>query len=216
MNYYLTGSICCISLSSIYLVNKYMKKTVVNTKPVTTTPTSYGPLNLTPHPINLYDESNNLLISIKPVKSTMQLRISAKSEKVETDEMCQFVVEGEYDRTKIDEEYMKKRNVWTCYESVVDAEITHLLIPVKSPVKYDTVDGIDELRNYMNPRRGGFIFYDTIIVSTMVAEFLMANKDKFSDLNVHVLVPNSDPKNSVRNESGMIIGVKSFIDYGKL
>ena len=46
--------------------------------------------------------------------------------------------------------------------------------------------------------------------------FMMKHKNDYSDLDVRILVPDSDPKNSVRDDKGMILGVKGLIDYGRL
>jgi len=85
-------------------------------------------------------------------------------------------------------------------------------IQIVKPVVYDDIEGIEELsKQYDNDKR-----YNSILVSQMVAEFMMNNKHKYSDLDYWVLVPNTDPKYVVRDAKGAIVGVRSLINYGKL
>ena len=211
MNYYITGCIGFAGLSSLYLLNKYVK--TKPTVPVLKQESNrYAVVNLTPHSINLYDESNNLLFKIKAEKPDRQLRISS-SQQPDTDEMYTIISsEYEYDRESLDKDFMKDRKIWTYYHDTDCTNYISGLIPVKKPVKYDTLDGAVELRNHLKYYHGPY----AIIVSMMVAEFMINHKKEFMDLNVKILVPNSDPKNSVRDSNGMIIGVKGFIDYGEL
>lgn len=218
MNYYVLGSISCIGLSSIYLMNRYSNFTN-NTKSVKTPSIEkprnmpYWPLNLTPHSINIYDDSDNFLFGIKPEDAKMQLRISS-SKSSDKEKLYEFQTSNfEWDGKNCDESCFTKRNIHSLYNHHVDLQILYGTIPVKERVVYDTLDGIDELRTVLKDTDRP----NAIIVSTMVAEFMMENMEKYNDLEIDVLVPNSDPKSSVRDKkTGSILGVRSLINYGKL
>ena len=213
MTHFGTGFISCISGVVAYnLMSKSSKKCIKAKE--NTILSSYSVLNLTPHTVNLYDNFKNLLFGIKTESKEMQLRLVTNQEVPNNMTTSKIVTNNfDFDFTKKDEYFMKDQLVL----HNVDRDQNDYIygsIPVQSPVIYDKVEGIDNLRNYLSSESGED--YDTIIVSAMVAEFMINHKEDFADMNINVLVPNSDPKNVVRDDKGVILGVTGFIDYGRL
>jgi hypothetical protein len=198
------------ALSYLYTKKSNQKQVKQETEKKSTQ--SYSALNLTPHSINFYDGKKNLLFGIKPEKD-IQLRLSCskQADKV-TDTEYIKVGSPHYDFDPKNNEKLKG----TEYEVTVgeNGKFVSGNIPVRNPVIYDTVDGIEKLREKLRGEKD--CSYNSIIVSAMVAEFLSAHKQDYADLRVKVLVPDNDPKNAVRDEKGVIIGVKGLVEYGSL
>jgi len=197
-----------------YFMNKSSTKKSEPLKSGVLANVEHSVLNLTPHSINLYDDASNLLFGIKPDEKKMQLRL-VSSQVVENEQGCMYGVLSynyDFDFTKQLETFMKDRNVYS--NNIGSGDFVYGKIPMRSPVVYDKVEGIDQLREYLKMDYSGT--YSSIVVSMMVAEYLISHKEEFSDLKVHVLVPDSDPKNVVRDTKGAMIGVKGFVSYGKL
>jgi hypothetical protein len=162
-----------------------------------------GVLNLTPHNINLYDSEKKLLVSLKPEDPKFQLRLT-NDEKPVSDFIRIF--SNNYDNK------ITHPDVGENYDDWLNGNYVSVKIPIKKPIEYTKIDGINELKNLTSNNYYGY----SIIVSSMVAEFLIKNKSNYKYLCNHVLVPDTNPQNVIRDDKGIILGVTGFIDYGTL
>lgn len=212
MNALGTGIVgCAIGSTAYYLASKYAKK-CSKEHSLPQNSFHYTVLNLTPHTVKLYDDSKNFLFGFKAEDKDMQLRLVMTNKTSEKSNMFSFgSFNYEYDFTKQEESYLRDRKISSWNDG--QGDFVNGFLPVKSPVIYDKIEGIEQLREYLKKYRG---IYNSVIVSMMVAEFMIRHKEDYTDLNVRILVPDSDPKNSVRDDKGMILGVKGFIDFGRL
>lgn len=204
---------CAIGSTSYYLASKYAKKCDKEYS-LPQNSFEYSVLNLTPHSVKLYDDSKNLLFGFKAEDKDMQLRLVMTGASTKSEMFLFGSFNYEFDHSKQNESYLQDRQIseissWNDGQG----DFVRGFLPVKAPVVYDKIEGIEKLREHLKKYRG---MYNSIIVSMMVAEFMTEHKEDFADLNLRVLVPDSDPKNSVRDDKGMILGVKGFIDYGRL
>jgi hypothetical protein len=190
------------------LLNNTTKKNMKKEEPLSD---YHSVLNLTPHCINLYDSTKKFLFGIKAEQKDMQLRLVNTEESIENKHTSQIVSYNyEFDFTKPRDEYSLQHVV---LQNNGEGEfVLGSPIPVRKPIVYNKVEGIEQLREFIKKNDS----YTSIIVSMMVADYMLSHKEEFSDLKLNVLVPDSDPKSSVRDGSGMILGVKGFIDYGSL
>ena len=210
----LVNKVDCISKFFGYNQMRKTAKKCINPKENTIL-SSYSVLNLTPHTINLYDNSKNLLFGIKTESKEMQLRLVTNQEANKNTTTSKIVTNNvDFDFTKKDELFMKNQLILLNNVDRDHIDYIYCSIPVQNPVVYDKVEGIENLRKYLSLESGED--YDTIIVSAMVAEFMINHKEDFADMNINVLVSNPDPKNIVRDEKGIILGVEGFINYGRL
>jgi hypothetical protein len=210
MNMFGAGIAGCVIGSSVsFFVNRYTKKDGKEYS-LPEKSFSYCVLNLTPHTVKLYDDSENLLFGFKPEDKDMQLRLVMSNKTSEKSDMFSFgTFNYEYHFSKKNESYLEDRKIMLWNDGL--GKFVTGFLPVKAPVVYDKIEGIEKLREHLKKYRD-----NSIIVSMMVAEFMMEHKNDYSDLDVRILVPDPDPKNSVHDDKGMILGVKGFIDYGKL
>ena len=170
-------------------------------------------LNLTPDAVILFDSNNNKLFSIKPASKEFQLRLVSTEEKSNKEKLC-TLVSYDYDyefheRSKISD--INGIRTW----NYGDGDQIETKFPLTLPTVYNKVEGVDQLREERKQFFGHYP-YGSIIVSTIVAEYLMNHKEEFNDLNMNVLVPDTDPSKVVKDEKGAILGVKGFIYYGQL
>lgn len=82
---------------------------------------------------------------------------------------------------------------------------TQFCVPIRYISEYTKLSGVEE-----------DLSENDIIVSSLVAEFLMKNRGKYKWFCKRVLVPDTDPKSVIRDEDGKIIGIRAFIQYGRL
>jgi hypothetical protein len=152
--------------------------------------------NLTPHKLSFYEEEDKHICDIEPVDKADQLRLSSnKSNKSITH------IFHTNDCSVYDEDKCSKY-----YNLELDDDYINGKIQISDKVEYDTITGLNDTK-YIG---------ETIVVSSMVAEYLMKNKEKYWGLCKFVMVPDTNPKNVVRNREGQIIGVKGLIYYGNL
>jgi hypothetical protein len=160
-------------------------------------------LNLTPNNINLYDSEKKLLVSLKPEDPKIQLRLTSDENSDST--LCR-IFSNNYENIN------RHPHVLESYDDWLGGHYISTSIPIKKPIEYKKIDGIDELRNLMKKNYSGY----SIIVSSMVADYLIKNKSDYKNLCNHVLVPDTNPQNVVRNDKRTILGVTGLIDYGPL
>ena len=181
--------------------------------------------NLTPHKISIYSDDNKFLYSLKPEDKKYQLRlVSDKESTSENIELLSLNYEESFLTLKNTEEGKKlieKYKLWGWYDDWFGGDYISAKIPIKHPVKYSKVEGLDEVINdsinhYRNEGFNGVPHKYDFIVSTMVADYLMKNKEKYKYSCHKVLVPDTNPGSVVRDEDGKILGVKGLICYGDL
>lgn len=134
---------------------------------------------------------------MRRLKKNKQLRLSSKA-------LTSEVISHEF--TANDYTIHDEDSCCTHYDDWLGGDYMVGNIQISNKIEYDTISGLDD-----NKLDGC-----TIVVSAIVAEYLMKNKDKYWNLCNYVMVPDTNPRNVVRNDEGQIIGVKGLIYYSNL
>jgi hypothetical protein len=163
-------------------------------------------VNLTPHAVGLYSVDKQLMFSIPPAFTPLRLKTATASG---------LALEGP--SVEIASRYFEDCSTSTRAIVREDAELTGMWetyatcpLLVRRPVSYEGIEGLEQFKNSSAHGRLD------ILVSTMVAEFLMQRRDEYIGLCSRVFVPDTDPSAVVRGTDGAIVGTRRLVYYGSL
>lgn len=175
----------------------------------------YNTINLTPHAINIYDINYNLIHGIKPADKSMQLRLVSSKAAPPEKKFLISSLNNEVDETNMHKQYQKGDResvpVYVKEDEIKKRSIIHGVTPVKSPVTYDGIEGLENLRDKVKCSN-----FNAIIVSPMVAEFMTEHAKDYSDLHLDVFAPDTEKSAEVRDTEGVLKGITGVVHYGKL
>ena len=143
--------------------------------------------NLTPHPVSMFDKEGVLLYEL-PVDGT-QLRLVASMASASS-----------------------KWEISAVKDAGSDGVDPGLVAEVRNAPEYDDVIGLTEFTE----KFGDAAPRISIIVSDMVARFMVTHASRFRGRCRFVLAPDTNPGRGVRGKDGVIIGTKGFLYYGDM